>query len=118
MKLLNRAALWLQPKQGYLDWINSLPSAVSELEQPLAEGALDEEGRIYLVEELEEDQGLEQTLALHCSLVLENELAAWDELGTYWPEVLDQPLLTRWFDIRLMPLAFDAAERPLMTAVL
>lgn len=118
MKLLNRAALWLQPKQGYLDWINNLPAEVSELDQPLAVGALDDEGRIYLVEELEDDQDLKQTLLVHCDAILENELSAWDELGKFWPETLDPDLLADWFDIRLMPLAFDAAEQPLMTAVL
>lgn len=116
MKLLNRSALMLQPRQPYLDWINALPGDVSELEQPLAAGELDAEGRVYLVDEFEQGDG--DLLASHWKQLLENELSAWDEFADHWPEPLNQSLLTQWFEIKPLPLAFDASTESLMTAQL
>ncbi len=118
MKLLNRSALMLQPRQPYLDWINALPSDVSELEQPLANGALDDEGRVYLVDEFEPEQGGEGTLASHWQRLFNNELSAWDEFGDHWPEPLSLSLLTEWFELKPLALAFDASDQTLMTAQL
>lgn len=118
MKLLNRSALMLLPLPPYLEWINSLPTEISELEQPLPAGALDNEGRVYLMAEFEPDSGLEPVLADHWQALLENELGAWDELGLHWPEPLSQALLQQWFAIKPLALAFDAAAQPLLTAEL
>ncbi len=122
MKLLNRSALMLLPLAPYLEWINGLPAEVSELQQPLPAGALDTEARVYLVAELAADAGQEdplpRLLADYWLALLENELGAWDELALYWPEPLTQALLQQWFEIKPLALAFDAANEPLMTAVL
>lgn len=118
MKLLNRSALMLLPLPPYLEWINSLPAEISELEQPLPAGALDEEGRVYLIAELEPDSSVESVLADHWQALLENELGAWDELGLHWPEPLTLALLLQWFAVRPLGLAFDAAQQPLLTAEL
>ncbi len=118
MKLLNRSALMLQPQQAYLNWINSLPAEVSELDQPLAAGALDDEGRVYLVAEFESDLCVASVVAGQWRVLLENELGVWDELGLHWPEPLSAALLSQWFDIKPLALAFDASAEPLMTAQL
>ncbi|MEH6473401.1 MAG: hypothetical protein V7752_19390 [Halopseudomonas sp.] len=118
MKLLNRSGLMLQPCQPYLDWINDLPTEVSELEQPLAPGALDGESRVYLIAEFEPDQSLGSLLSEQWQALFENELSAWDELGLHWPEAMSQELLQRWFEIKPLALAFDAETQPLMTATL
>ena len=118
MKLLNRSALVLQPRQTYLDWINALPRDVSELEQPLTPASLDVEGRVYLVDEFEPEQGGGAILAGHWQPLLSNELAAWDEFGDHWPEPLNQALFTEWFEFKPLALAFDASDQTLMTAQL
>ena len=120
MKLLNRSAVILQPRQPYLDWINSLPSEMSELEQPLAAGAFDEEGRVYLIDEFEpeSEQDEDSLLASYWRSLLENELSAWDQFADHWPEPMNQALLTEWFEIKRLPLAFDASAESLMTAQL
>jgi len=122
MKLLNRSALMLLPLAPYLEWINGLPAEVSELQQPLPAGALDAEGRVYLVAEFDADSSqedaLSQVLAEHWLALLENELGAWDELALHWPEPLSQELLQQWFEIKPLALAFDASHKVLMTAVL
>jgi hypothetical protein len=118
MKLLNRSALMLLPLPPYVKWINSLPAEISELEQPLPAGALDNEGRVYLTAEFEPDASVESVLADHWQVLLENELGGWDELGLHWPEPLTQALLQQWFTIRPLALAFDAVKEPLLTAEL
>ena len=118
MKLVNRSALTLRPRQPYLDWINQLPSELTELEQPLAAGALDNEARVYLIGESEPEQSLAALLAPCWQLLLENELGAWDELGRHWPEPLSLELLTDWFEVSEQALVFDAQAEPLMLAEL
>lgn len=121
MKLLNRSALLVMPRQPYLDWINALPAEVSELEQPLTLVELEAEGRVYLLDEAESDElDAQQLLAVLLQQswqpLLENELGAWDELGRYWPEPISQQLLGEWFDLKPLSLAFDAADGPLLLA--
>ena len=118
MKLLNSSALMLLPLPPYLEWINGLPAEISELEQPLPAGALDDEGRVYLIAEFEPDSLVQPVLAEHWQALLENELGAWDELGLHWPEPLTQALLLQWFRIKPLALAFDASKQPLQTAQL
>ena len=122
MKLLNRSALMLQPLPAFIDWINTLPKELSELDAPLAVDALDDEGRVYLVAEFAAEgtpaQLLDSVLTEHWQNLLENELAVWDGLGSHWPEPLTQELLPQWFEIKPLALAFDADESPLMTALL
>ncbi|WP_421864667.1 hypothetical protein [Motiliproteus sp.] len=123
MKLLNRSALLVLPRQPYLDWINALPSEISELEQPLDMAALEAEGRVYLLDEADDDEpDAAKLLAIQLQhsweLLLENELGAWDELGRHWPEPLSQELLQQWFELKPLSLAFDAAREPLMLASL
>ncbi|RDE25253.1 hypothetical protein DV711_06800 [Motiliproteus coralliicola] len=123
MKLLNRSALLVLPRQPYLDWVNALPSEISELEQPLSLAALEVEGRVYLLDEaesdeLDADQLLAEQLQHSWQSLLENELGAWDELGRHWPEPLSQQLLQEWFELKPLSLAFDAAAEPLMLASL
>ncbi|MEH6652001.1 MAG: hypothetical protein V7707_18420 [Motiliproteus sp.] len=118
MKLLNRSAVLLQPLQPYLDWINALPLEVSELEQPLATGALNDEGRVYLVDEFETPAEADEALAGCWQQLFENELGAWDELAVHWPEPLSQQQLSLWFEIKAVPLAFDSSNKSLMMAQL
>ena len=118
MKLLNRSAVLLQPLQPYLDWINALPLEVSELQQPLAVGALNDEGRVYLMDEFETQNEADQALNRCWQQLFENELGAWDELALHWPEQLTQQQFSQWFEMKAAPLAFDCSKKPLMMAQL
>lgn len=118
MKLLNRSALMLIPRQPYVDWVNSLPADISELEQPLERQQLTAEGRVYLIDEYEAEQSLVPVIERYGLALLKNELGAWDEFAEHWPDPLANELISQWFELRLLPLAFDAESGPLMAAVL
>ena len=118
MKLLNRSALMLQPRLPYLEWVNSLPQQVTELEQPLTPAELEREGRVYLVDEFDPQADEAVVLEPLALALLENELSAWDELALHWPPALDVELLQCWFEIKPLGLVFDAGEDRLMTAQL
>lgn len=117
MKLLNRSALVVRPRQPFVDWVGTLDSEHSGLDEPLTLAQHREEGRVYLVAE-RELVDLKGALEEHYLELFENELAAWDELALCWPESLSLVLFLDWFEVEPLLLAFDLAEQPLMMAEL
>lgn len=115
MKLLNRSAFSVLPRQPFADWVSRLPLD-DEFNQVLSLEEHRQEGTVYLIDEVEEEAGFVQALEAHWAAIFENELAAWDEFGDHWPEVRDQALFLSWFELKPQVLALDLSRQPLMTA--
>lgn len=117
MKLLNRSAFSLLPKQPFVDWTNQLPLD-DELTGEMTLEDHRQEGTVYLVDEVEEEGSFDDAMARHWKAMFENELAAWDEFADHWPQSLTLELFNQWFELKPQVLALDMSKEPLMTAQL
>jgi len=118
VKLINRSAIMVLPRQPYADWVNQLDPRISGLDHPMELDAHRREGRVYLVEEQEHALALESVVPDNWRPIFENELAAWDEFADSWPGSLNEMLFRDWFEAQPLLLAFDLGEDVLMTAEL
>lgn len=117
MKLLNRISVGVQPRQPYVDWVNSLPTELTEIAEPLTLQQHQQESRVYLLDESDQEGA---ALVLNSKLwerIFTNELSAWDEFADHWPE-LTLERFQNWFVLLEMPVVFDVAEEPLLRAEL
>ena len=117
MKLINRSALVVLPRQPYADWVNGLDIATSGLEAPLTLADHRREGRVYLVSEQETAAAVTLTLESLRERILDNELSAWDEFGDHWPP-RSPDLFEAWFEVQPQLLCFDLSSEPLLVATL
>nr|WP_067298182.1 hypothetical protein [Marinobacterium profundum] len=121
MKLLNRAAFALLPRQPFADWVKGLPAdagEASEDEQELSLAALRTEGTLYLIDEVFSEDDFAAAQLDHWRKMFENELSAWDEFGDHWPENLSAELFDAWFELQPQLMAIDLSSKPLMLAPL
>lgn len=116
MKLLNRSAYSLLPKQAFADWANAL--AAEELNQAMTLAEHRREASVYMVDEFQEEADIERLLQQHYAAMFENELAAWDEFGDDWPAERSYDMFRNWFDVTPQVIAVDLATQPLMLAPL
>ena len=118
MKLINRTAVSVLPKQPYVDWVNQLDPSVSNLEQPMTLLEQSEEGRVYLLAEREIAEEVELLVEENWVDIFNNELGAWDEFGDDWPTPLTRDLFNLWFEVAVQVVVFDLHSEPLMVAEL
>lgn len=118
MKLLNRSAFSLLPKQAFVDWVNALPEDEQEPRPVLSLAEHRQEGSVYLIDEVDDENAFNTALGQMWRTMFENELTAWDEFGDYWPEPLTQELFQQWFELQPQLMTFDLASSALMTAKL
>ncbi|MCV6589303.1 MAG: hypothetical protein OIF57_09770 [Marinobacterium sp.] len=116
MKLLNRAGFSLLPRQPFVEWVQQLPAVEDGQQMTLAEHQ--QEGTLYLIDEVDSEAAFEQALQQHWQTMFENELASWDEFGDYWPSELTRSLFDSWFELRPQIMTLDLSSQPLMTASL
>jgi len=111
IKLLNRSAILIRPKQPLADWAAKV---APEEETDLATLRL--EGTVYLIDEVEEESDFLQALGSGWRAIFENELSAWDEFGDDWPTGLSRMMFEQWFEAEPQILAFDLSTQPLLRA--
>ncbi|MEH6813287.1 MAG: hypothetical protein V7677_12215 [Motiliproteus sp.] len=116
MKLINRSALVVRPKQPYVSWVNNLDSQVSGLEQELTLEQHLREGRVYLIDEQPQLGELNDILKDHWQMMFENELGGWDEFADHWPTPLSQTQFESWFDVQPQLMVFDLSSDALLVA--
>ncbi|WP_445620827.1 hypothetical protein ACUN8C_02975 [Kushneria sp. Sum13] len=85
MKLVNRSALSVRPKQAFVDWINSLEATEGEDDLTLEDA--ERESTIYLIPEMDTEDALRACLHERFADILENELSAWEENSRHWPDI-------------------------------
>ncbi|MBR9883393.1 MAG: hypothetical protein GYB21_06925 [Oceanospirillales bacterium] len=113
MKLLNRSAIVIRPKQPLADW-----AARVAPEEEIDLATLRMEGTVYLIDEVEQESGFVEALGRGWRTIFENELSAWDEFGDDWPAPLSQMMFEQWFEAEPQVLAFDISSEPLLRAEL
>ncbi|MCV6610025.1 MAG: hypothetical protein OIF55_04560 [Amphritea sp.] len=115
MKLINRSAFAVLPKEPFAEWANQQQD---ELNQPMTLEEHRAEGSVYLTEEFASEADIEQQLATQFEAIFANELAAWDEFGDHWPEPRTLELFLAWFEVTPQVMAVDLSPQPLLMAAL
>ncbi|GGK74719.1 hypothetical protein [Amphritea balenae] len=115
MKLINRSAFAIFPRQPFADWANQQQD---ELNQPMSLAEHRAEGNVYLTAEFQSEDDVQQQLAAHYQHIFENELAAWDEFADHWPKERSLALFQEWFEVVPQVMALDLLQTPLLLAPL
>ncbi|MFW1677003.1 hypothetical protein ACFVYJ_04385 [Pontibacter sp. JAM-7] len=118
MKLLNRSAFVVLPKQPFVDWTNGLDVDADGLHQHLSLDEQRREGTVYLIDEVVSEHDFAQYLERCWQSIFQNELSAWDELGDLWPPTVDFDIFQQWFDVYPQIMAIDLSEKPMLLAQL
>ncbi|ANG62539.1 hypothetical protein A8C75_08595 [Marinobacterium aestuarii] len=119
MKLLNRAAFALLPRQPFADWVSALPADTAQAsDQDTSLAALRAEGTLYLIDEVFSEEDFAAAQSDHWRKMFENELSAWDEFADHWPGNLSAELFDAWFELQPQLMAIDLSSKPLMLAPL
>lgn len=116
MKLINRSAFSLLPKQPFADWANA--QAADELNVPMSLEDHRREASVYMVDEFQDETDITRLQQQHFAAMFENELAAWDEFGDDWPAERSFDVFQEWFDVTPQVIAVDLSAQPLMLAPL
>ncbi len=118
MKLLNRSAFVVLPRQPFVDWSNGLDVDADGLNQQLSLEEQRREGTVYMIDEVNSEADFQQALQGQWRNIFQNELSAWDELGDFWPHELSFEKFQQWFDVYPQIMALDLSTQPLLMATL
>jgi len=109
MRLVNRTALIIKPKQPYIDWANSFEDGGPEYDQ-----AEPIEHNIYLVEDVSDDHvDVETIVRPYYRDIFEEELAGWDQLEENWPSNRGFDIFLNWFEVEVYSMILDLINKQL-----
>jgi len=106
MRMVNRAAVVVTPKQPFLDWGNSLEPGGVVLTLDTVMG----EPTVYLVRDVEDEAAVQRVLRRHFAEIFEHELAGWWTDPGAWPQQRDFRTFKKWFDVAIHSLVFDLEQ--------
>lgn len=103
MRLVNRAAITIRPKQPYIDWANALDHDGPRM-------TLDHlpEQSVYLVEDIADflvDTG--SVIQRYFREIFKHELDAWHRVENDWPKNRDYGTFMEWFEVEVHSMVFD-----------
>jgi hypothetical protein len=105
MRMINRAALVVMPKEPCLRWIASLDD-----EAPGQDVSLPHSVSIYLVPEDPKEEEETAPIEDFFEEIFENELAGWSSDEDDWPSVRDLKTFLDWFDVRGESVVIDLGK--------
>jgi len=102
MKLLDRSALIVRPREPYLRWAASLDAVAANAASELASNT-----SVYLVDEDREGAAETPPIEDHFAEIFVSELAAWSTDESQWPKKRDLAMFLKWFDVTGLSMVFD-----------
>lgn len=108
MKFINRIVVVLKPKQGYLDWMASLPDP-SPVLIPSLEEARTRECTSFLVPEYDTIEQVQDFIFKNSKAIIEYMCEAWDTREEVWPRTRNRSMLKSWFDLEVHSELIDLA---------
>jgi hypothetical protein len=109
IRLVNRAAVVVIPKQSFIDWANHFNDGGPVLNLEDARRHPD----VVLVDDLENEPKPEKVLRRYYRTIFEHELEAWMTDEDTWPLKRDIHTFRDWFDIDICIMVFNLASDPL-----
>lgn len=106
LQSINRTAAIIQPKQPFVDWLNSLPD--DDHDYSLEE--LSADNLTFLIPEAESpDEAMDYIRKKH-DLIFEWELWGWVTVKECWPAKRDWKVFKEWFEIEISSEVFDLVD--------
>lgn len=102
MKMINRSALIIRPKEPYIRWAAGL----DEQSRLLAQG-LEDKVSVYLLPDYVMDSEIEPLLKRFAKTVFEAELELWHTNPPDWPKRRGYRELLEWFDVSVESMVVD-----------
>jgi hypothetical protein len=107
MKTINRTALFVTPKQPYVDWANSLGDG----------GPLLSADKVYataiLIPDTYDEYNYENWIKKNWREIFEQELEAWMLDSDCWPEKLTHKMFMQWFTVLVSDTVLDLGKKPI-----
>ncbi|MCJ2164696.1 MULTISPECIES: hypothetical protein [unclassified Pseudodesulfovibrio] len=112
MRIINRLLAVLKPKQGYIDWMTSLPDGDEDL-IPSLEQAREQDCMALLIPEFDTDEQAFEFVLKQSKTIIKMQCEAWDTREELWPKNMDRRLLKKWFDIEIHSEVIDTMRSPI-----
>lgn len=109
MKTVNRAAIVVQPKKPFVDWVNSVDGEHSKV-------SLDEicdDYSCYLIPEVLSRREQKEYLEQNYVGIFFNEASCWHADRSAWPSQPSFRTFLEWFTVSFHSAVFDTAGQPL-----
>lgn len=107
--MLNRAVLIVRFEQAFVDWVNAADPTPT---QTITLAEVDDDSSAYLVE-VEDEEELEEWLALNGEWLFEEILNDWYTDPDLWPQDRSLGLFRKWCRFELHSLVRDTGGAPL-----
>ncbi len=108
MQRMNRALAIVRPTEGFLGWVNSIPSDRTRLSL----GALQRDSLVLLVPEYVFEGDIDRLVLSMCTDLMEREFARWSDEQTNWPKDRGPDTFRAFFSVEIYPEVLDVAEEP------
>ena len=102
MKIVNRSALTIIPRQPYVDWANTLDD-VPKLDITSPHYEYD----VYLVDEIADGDDLDWVLHAYYPQIFYEALMGWHTDPRDWPDIFEFETFQQWFEVRVSSGVFD-----------
>lgn len=102
---INRNAIVVKPKAPFFNWHND----VFPKDKPIHE--LDD-NTIYLIREMDSNQGIRTWLKKNFGDIFVNELNDWSTNKESWPKNRTYKMFADWFDVEVHSMVLDLEESP------
>jgi len=104
MKLVNRLAIAVTPREPYLAWARSIEDGATAVE---AMG--DRFTTVYLVDEPKEFVP-DRLIRKHYAVIFEEQLNAWHRIEAFWPKHRTLAMFREWFDAKIIEMVVDLGQ--------
>lgn len=105
-EMINRNAVMVKAKKPFYDWIHYV-----DPEFPVVD---DDEGTIYLIQELQTKQKIENWLKKNFDQIFTNELAAYHTDTDDWPQKRTFKIFKDWFTVEITSMIVDLVDTPII----
>jgi hypothetical protein len=105
MKMVNRAAFIITPKEPHIEWAGSI-----DADSAAAVKGIVGERTIYLASDDIIDGSDPPLIEDHFSRIFDQELEAWHLDESTWPKRRDRETFERWFDVVFVSSVFDLSK--------
>ncbi|MBI2729662.1 MAG: hypothetical protein HYX40_02725 [Sphingobacteriales bacterium] len=99
LSTLNRNAVFVKPKQPYIDWMKKMSPGDEDIVVP--------ESNIYLIKETMTDNAAKNYLKKNFDKIFCSELWAWHTDENDWPQPRTFKLFNAWFDAQISCMVYD-----------
>ena len=109
IKLVNKAAIVVKPKQSFVDWANDFNDGGPTLNLEFARRDPD----VFLVDDLENEPDKDKVVRKYYKTIFKHELEAWMTDENSWPQKRNLRMFLDWFDVEICSMVLNLAMDPL-----